>query len=85
MQLNRAFLTFRSDLDLDAGYMPDQPPNAAAAISATPQIASVIHIVVTFNFRFRAHNGLKSDSEPCPKRAICGHSFHAWACLIPSQ
>jgi hypothetical protein len=69
MQLNRAFLTFRSDLDLDAGYMPDQPQNAAA-INAMQQTASAIHIVVTFNFRFRAHYGLKSDSEPSPKRAM---------------
>jgi hypothetical protein len=26
-----------------------------------PEIANAIHIVVTFNFRFCAHNGLKSD------------------------
>jgi hypothetical protein len=30
----------------------NQPQNAAAAISATQQIANAIHIVVTFNFRF---------------------------------
>jgi hypothetical protein len=47
--------------------------NAAATISATPQIASASHIVVTFNYRFCAHYGLKSDIAPCPKRARNGH------------
>jgi len=36
---------------------------------ATPQIASAIHIVVTFNFRFGAHNGLNSDIAACPRCA----------------
>jgi hypothetical protein len=47
----------------------NQPQNAAAPINATQQIASASHIVVTFNFRFCAHNGLKSDIAACPKRA----------------
>jgi hypothetical protein len=42
---------------------------AAAAISARQQIASAIHIVVTFNFRFCARYGLKSDIAACSKRA----------------
>jgi hypothetical protein len=52
----------------------DQRQNATAAISARQQIASAIHIVVTFNFRFGAHNGLKSDIAACPKRAKSGHT-----------
>jgi hypothetical protein len=47
----------------------NQPHNAAATISARQNIASASHIVVTFNFRFRAHNGLKPEIAACPKRA----------------
>jgi hypothetical protein len=43
--------------------------NATATISARQQIASASQIEVTFNFRFGAHNGLKSDSEPSQKSA----------------
>jgi hypothetical protein len=52
----------------------NQPQNAAAAINARQQIANAIHIVVTFNFRYGAHNGLKSDIAPCAKRADFGRS-----------
>jgi hypothetical protein len=46
-----------------------QPPkHAAAPINATQQIASASQIVVTFNFRFGAHYGLKSDIAACPKK-----------------
>jgi hypothetical protein len=44
----------------------NQPQHAAATISARRKIASAIHIVMTFNFRFCAQNGLKSDIGPCP-------------------
>jgi hypothetical protein len=47
----------------------NQPQHAAAMISARQKIARVSHIVVTFNFRFGAHYGLKSDIAACPKRA----------------
>jgi len=47
----------------------NQPQHAAAPISARQQIASAVHIVVTFNFRFCAHYGFKSDIAACPKRA----------------
>jgi hypothetical protein len=55
--------------DIWAAHCDSQPHNAAATISARQQIASAIHIVVTFNFRFAAHNGLKSDIALCPKWA----------------
>jgi hypothetical protein len=46
---------------------------STAPISARQQIASAIHIVVTFNFRFGTHYGRKSDIAPCPKRAMNRH------------
>jgi hypothetical protein len=75
---HRASTLARLHLSLTFGLhtADNQPQNAAATISATPQIASASHIVVTFNFRFCAHNGLKSDIAPCPKRAKNG-SGHA--------
>jgi hypothetical protein len=51
----------------------NQPQNAAAAINARQQIANAIHIVVTFNFRYGAHNGLNSDIAACPKRTKLRH------------
>jgi len=45
-------------------------------ISAREQIVSTSHIVVTFNFRFGAHNGLKSDIAACPKRAMSDQSIN---------
>jgi hypothetical protein len=38
------------------------------------KFASAIQIVVTFNFRFRALNGLNSDIAACPKGANFGRS-----------
>jgi hypothetical protein len=66
-----AQLQFQSDIWAARGY--SQPQNAAAPINATQQIASASHIAVTFNFRFGAHNGLKSDIAPCLKRANRRH------------
>jgi hypothetical protein len=51
----------------------NQPKHVAAPISATPQIASASHIVVTFNFRFGAHDGRKSGIAACPNRADRRH------------
>jgi hypothetical protein len=58
--------------DIWAGAADNQPHNAAATISARQKIANAIHIVVTFNFRFGAHNGLNSDIAAYPSCAMSG-------------
>jgi hypothetical protein len=55
--------------DIWAAHCHSQPQQAAATINARQQIANAIHIVVRFNFRFGAHNGLKSDIGQCPRCA----------------
>jgi hypothetical protein len=62
---------FRSDIW--AAHCHSQAQHAAAAINARQKIANAIHIVVTFNFRFGAHDGLKSDIAPCPRCAKLRH------------
>jgi hypothetical protein len=72
--------------------VPSRPTNlpsaqfkiAAALIRARQQIASASHIVVTFNFRFEAHNGLKSDIAACPSCARSGLSTAASNIFIRS-
>jgi hypothetical protein len=52
----------------------NQPYIATATINARQKIANASHIAVTFNFRFGAHYGLKSDIAACPKSANFGLS-----------
>jgi hypothetical protein len=56
----------RGHLSLRCGKIADNQPHLTGS---RQQIANAIPIVVTFNFRFGAHNGLKSDVAPCPERA----------------